>query len=174
MKSTFVLLAEYNQWMNRNLFTALQDANESQVYDDRHAFFGSAFHTLSHIFTCDLMWLERLANANSRVDLADKLAQYPVPSSNLDHLFTSLDCLQIAREPLDALIVEWVTSIEESQFEQTLTYTNSGGNLFVEPFSQVLMHFFNHQTHHRGQVTTLMSQWGDSSYCTDLLALIRR
>ena len=41
-----------------------------------------------------------------------------------------------------------------------------------KPFAQVLLHFFNHQTHHRGQVTTLLSQLGKDVGGTDLLLLV--
>ncbi len=39
-------------------------------------------------------------------------------------------------------------------------------------FFSLVMHFFNHQAHHRGQVTTLLSQTGIDIGVTDLLALI--
>jgi uncharacterized damage-inducible protein DinB len=33
------------------------------------------------------------------------------------------------------------------------------------------MHFFNHQTHHRGQVHCLLTQAGATAHVTDLMAM---
>jgi uncharacterized damage-inducible protein DinB len=53
-----------------------------------------------------------------------------------------------------------------------LTYANSKGVVSSKPFFGIVMHFFNHQTHHRGQATTLLSQAGVDVGVTDLMALI--
>ncbi|KXF81943.1 DinB family protein [Enterovibrio coralii] len=174
MKTQFVLMAKYNQWMNDALYQKAFEMTESDVYDDKGAFFGSAFHTLSHIYTGDLLWLGRFTSVASSVDLASSLSAFPSTTSNTVHLCKNLRELADSRKLLDVLIIKWVEGIEETEFEQNLEYQNTAGKTFSEPLGSVLLHFFNHQTHHRGQFTTLLSQSGDNDYFTDLIGLIRQ
>lgn len=174
MKLQFILMSEYNQWMNELLLSSLKKLNDTNIYDDKGAFFGSAFKTMSHIFTCDLMWLHRFTSVKSGFNLLTSLNEFNCPLSNNTHCFETLGELSINRSKLDCIIIEWVNLIIETEFYTNIMYKNSSGGEFSEPFASVLLHFFNHQTHHRGQVTTLLSQSGDNSYCTDLLALIRK
>ena len=174
MKKQFILMSEYNQWMNESLLSNMEEMSESDLYDDRGAFWGSAFHTMSHILTCDLLWLNRFTGIKSTYFLAEALSQFPQPESNSSHYFDTLKDLRSQRATLDSVIIDWIISIPDSEFSEDVTYQNTSGVNFIEPFASVLFHFFNHQTNHRGQVTTLMSQSGDNSYCTDVLALLRR
>jgi uncharacterized damage-inducible protein DinB len=76
------------------------------------------------------------------------------------------------RKWLDSIIVRWVQSIAESDLDFVMRYTNSRGEMADKSFFGLVMHFFNHQTHHRGQVTTLFSQDGIDVGVTDLLAIV--
>jgi uncharacterized damage-inducible protein DinB len=173
MKQQFLLMSKYNQWMNKSLFLNLKNMDEKELYGDRGAFWGSAYKTMSHVFTCDLIWLNRFANVQSSYNLSKILSQFPSPTSNTTHYFDTLSALSENRAKLDCVIIDWVSSITDTEFSTNLVYQNSSGTEFSESFASVLLHFFNHQTNHRGQVTTLLSQNGDNSYCTDLLELIR-
>ncbi|PKF51059.1 DinB family protein [Enterovibrio nigricans] len=174
MKSQFVLLARYNQWMNDALYEKAKSMTKDNLYTDKGAFFGSAFHTLSHIFTGDLLWLNRLTTVKGSVDLSSELASFPMVSSNKVHIYHCVEELSHARTRLDALIMRWVDGIDVNEYENTVQYKNLAGLVISDPLSSVLLHFFNHQTHHRGQFTTLLSQSGDSEYVTDLIALLRQ
>ncbi|KJY93777.1 damage-inducible protein DinB [Vibrio neptunius] len=174
MKQQFILMSEYNQWMNESLLSHLNEGVDLDIYEEKGAFWGSAFKTMSHIFTCDLMWLHRFTNVQSSYDLNESLNEFPHPTSISTHCFETLDELRASRGKLDAVIADWISSISDTEFDSNVVYQNSSGKEFSEPFASVLLHFFNHQTHHRGQVTTLISQSGDNSYCTDLLGLIRK
>ncbi|MFD2178181.1 DinB family protein [Veronia pacifica] len=173
MKEQFVLMSEYNKWMNESLFSNISKMGEPAIYEDRGTFWGSAFHTASHIFTCDLMWLHRFTAVKSSFYLAESLYGFPNPATNNTHCFETLTELSSNRAALDSVIINWVNSIADREFVNEVVYKNSSGNEFRESFCSVLLHFFNHQTNHRGQITTLLSQCGDNSYCTDLLAVIR-
>ncbi|OEE31478.1 DinB family protein [Vibrio anguillarum] len=174
MKQQFILMSEYNQWMNESLLSHLNKGIEPDIYEEKGSFWGSAFKTMSHIYTCDLMWLNRFTNVQSSYDLTESLSKFPHPTSNSTHYFETLNELSASRRKLDRVIADWVNSISDTEFDSNVVYQNSSGTEFSEPFASVLLHFFNHQTNHRGQVTTLISQSGDNSYCTDLLALIRK
>ena len=53
-----------------------------------------------------------------------------------------------------------------------MRYSNSRGDQRAHPAWQAMTHFFNHQTHHRGQATTLLTQAGVDIGVTDLIALV--
>ena len=55
---------------------------------------------------------------------------------------------------------------------EDLSYKNMSGVDSSRNFGELILHFFNHQTHHRGQVSTLLSQHGIDIGVTDLLSLI--
>ena len=73
---------------------------------------------------------------------------------------------------LDGLIQTWADSLTADDMEHVLEYANTRGDRFRQRFSGLVMHFFNHQTHHRGQVTTLLTQAGVDVGETDLRALL--
>lgn len=73
---------------------------------------------------------------------------------------------------MDALIVYWVCELNDAHLESNLVYSSVAGVRFARRFGDLLQHFFNHQTHHRGQVSTLLCQCGIDVGVTDLLARI--
>jgi len=73
---------------------------------------------------------------------------------------------------LDASIEDWVAAMPEDFAGRTMRYSNTKGVVREHPMWQALTHFFNHQAHHRGQVTTLLMQAGVDPGMTDLIALV--
>ena len=59
-----------------------------------------------------------------------------------------------------------------NQLENNLQYTDTKGNSYNKNFGQLIHNLFNHQTHHRGQATTLISQEGLDVGVTDWLAIL--
>ena len=76
------------------------------------------------------------------------------------------------RSWLDHRISDWVSQLSDDDLDRVLAYHNTKGVPANRRFSSLVLHFFNHQTHHRGQVTTLLSQAGKTVELTDLLVLI--
>ena len=76
------------------------------------------------------------------------------------------------RSRLDGHISDWVAALTEQDVEQHLAYSNMKGVPAQRPYASLMLHFFNHQTHHRGQASTLLFQAGQDVGVTDLLALI--
>jgi uncharacterized damage-inducible protein DinB len=71
---------------------------------------------------------------------------------------------------VDEIIEKWLESdTEYSHFQQDLTYQNSRGVVSVRNFAELVAHLFNHQTHHRGQVSALLFQLGVDVGVTDFL-----
>ncbi|SHH66092.1 DinB family protein [Massilia sp. CF038] len=170
--ANLVLLASYNRWMNEKLYAAAAALPQQALEQDRGAFFGSIIGTLNHIVAGDTIWLKRFAAlADHAVPLAPVLALSTPPA--LATIFsTELALLAPHRAMLDGVIEAWVATLDAAALDATLHYQNSKGVVGDKRLGSVLLHFFNHQTHHRGQASTLLSQAGVDIGVTDLLMLV--
>ena len=166
------LMATYNQWMNRKVYDAASTLTHAQLTLDRQAFFGSILGTLNHLMLGDTVWLKRFAEHPANFAALAPLNGIATPGDLKQLAFANLAELSAHRAWLDQLIIDWASSLHESHLDQHLRYHNMRGVAAEKPFFGLLVHFFNHQTHHRGQVTTLLSQAGVDVGITDLLALI--
>jgi uncharacterized damage-inducible protein DinB len=169
---TATLMAEYNRWMNQRLYVAALRLPTSETTKDRGAFFGSLLQTLTHIAVADTLWLHRFAQQRDAADLRAGLAGFPVPTSLDQALAPSVEALQVYRVALDDVIVRWAHALTEQQLSESLHYKNTAGAVQAKRLGPLVQHFFNHQTHHRGQASTLLHQAGVDVGVTDLNALI--
>ncbi|MCO7188179.1 MULTISPECIES: DinB family protein [unclassified Pseudoalteromonas] len=168
----FGLLADYNQWMNQRVYQAAARLSEGALKQDLGAFFGSVLGTLNHLVVADTIWLKRFASNAACSRALQPMLEQPDPASLDQCLFQDLTSLTTHRQWLDKHILCFISELQESELDTPLTYRNTKGVVFSKPLSSVLVHFFNHQTHHRGQVSTLFSQLDEDIGDTDLLLLI--
>lgn len=151
------LMADYNSWMNRKLYEVCAQIPDVRRKEDRGAFFKSIHGTLNHLLHSDRVWLGRLTQ-NSFV--ATGIGQ---------ELYTHFDDLQRERVLTDQFLVDWAQTVTSAGLSQPLEYiSNVDGQMRTLPTWVLVAHLFNHQTHHRGQVTTLLSQMGYDLGITDL------
>jgi len=172
LKDQFELLATYNQWMNTKVYEAAGHLSATDLARNRGAFFGSILGTLNHILVADTIWLKRFATHPSCGISLREVVALPDPTSLDQIVFDDLDGLKEHRIWLDRQIIEWTSLLSEEDLDFVLTYHNMKGIPASKRYSILVLHFFNHQTHHRGQVSTLLSQMGVDVGVTDLLALI--
>jgi uncharacterized damage-inducible protein DinB len=167
------LLARYNRWMNQRLYAACELLTDTQRKADKGVFFKSIHHTLTHLVLADKMWLARFAmQGNEFAALAPALLAMPEGSDYTSDLHPDWSDLRQTRDELDAAIEQWLADMSPEFLTTTMRYTNTKGIERAHPAWQALTHFFNHQAHHRGQVTALLSQAGADVGVTDLIALV--
>jgi uncharacterized damage-inducible protein DinB len=166
------LMAEYNEWMNSKLYKAAMDLPGEALMAERQAFFGSLFGTLNHLAVGDTIWLQRFATHPAHFPALDPIRKLPAPTSLDQLLYSDIHSLATYRRSLDHLIRTWAHSLDEAELDLPLRYSNTQGVVAERNFFSLIMHFFNHQTHHRGQASTLLSQANADIGVTDLLALI--
>jgi len=171
---TASLMAEYNRWMNDRMYEAAASLDATTLAADKGAFFGSILGTLNHIAVADTIWLHRFAQHEASFTALSALSHFPQPASLSQTLAPDLAGLRHYRRQLDELIERWVAELTPAHFSSSIAYSNMAGVPSSRSFSALLQHFFNHQTHHRGQVSTLLFQSGVDVGVTDLLALIPR
>lgn len=165
-------MAAYNRWMNDKVYAAAAELPLTEVMADCGAFFGSIHGTLSHIAMADTIWLQRFAHHPAGYAALEPLRGSPIQRDLAAQPFGDLAALTGHRRSLDGVIEAWAEAVTEGDLNHALEYTNTRGETFHKPYFFLIMHFFNHQTHHRGQVTTLLAQAGVDVGVTDLSALI--
>jgi uncharacterized damage-inducible protein DinB len=151
------LLARYGRWMNERMLAALAPLPDAERKRDRGAFFGSIHRTLNHLVWADSIWISRLAGG-----------RFAVPAFGAD-MYEDFDALSRERDAVDTRILGWAGSVDEAALRSTLEYrAASDGRRRTLPTWVAAAHLFNHATHHRGQLTTLMKQAGVDPGVTDL------
>ncbi len=168
LATAFRLLAGYNRWMNERLYARAGELPETELLADRGAFFGSVFGTLSHLVVADTIWLKRFRQHASRPQILAPMDTLETPRMLDARPCADLAALRARREWLDGIIVAWVETLDAATLAMPLEYLTLRGDPFRRPLDGTLLHFFNHQTHHRGQITTLFAQMGVDVGVTDL------
>lgn len=157
---SFTTMARYNRWMNQRLYEVCADIPDTKRKRDRRAFFKSIHGTLNHLLLGDRLWLGRFLDRPFQVEALDQ------------ELYADFTELRRQREHTDSEILAFTGTLDEQALARDFrfaTLVNPGEHVF--PFRHVLLHFFNHQTHHRGQLTTLIQQAGFEPGVTDLMWL---
>lgn len=162
MKPQFEMLAGYNRWANGQLYAAAGELGETDYRADRGAFFRSMHGTLNHILAADRIWMRRFTGRGEAPDRLDAI------------LFEGRGELAQARQAEDERILAYVEGLCESAFEGTFHYrTISNPRDISQPLAPALIHFFNHQTHHRGQAHCLLTQIAGRAPSLDLILFQR-
>lgn len=171
-KSQLVLLSHYNRLMNERLYAATAKMPEALQRADRGAFFGSVIGTLNHILIGDILWLKRFARHPSGYRTLEPVLAMGDPTGLREIRFVDLAELQAARGRMDQTIVDWCAEVPEEDLARPLAYRDFAGRPHRKNLGGLALHLFLHQIHHRGQVTTLLSQAGIDFGDTDLPELL--
>lgn len=154
-------LADYNAGANRRVYDACSKLSAEARKRDRGAFFTSIHGTLNHIMIGDRIWMARFHGET-------------VPSTGLDEILCEdFDELWEARRRMDRRISDFVDDLDPDFLTETISYVNNEGHRYDDPVSLLLLHMFNHQTHHRGQVHDMICQTGVDSPVLDMHRVIK-
>jgi len=179
MPTLFSQLALYNKRMNQQICQSIATLPHEELWADRKAEFVSILGTLNHVMVIDLMLLARLnkhpLHPHGFATLR-ALADYPTTKGIRQILYRELADFTEARQSLDQLISDFVAETSAADYEVSLSYQEVGSSpdskTLSEPFYLLMQDLFNHQTHHRGQLLTLLDQLGIKLKTTDFLVII--
>jgi len=153
----YSLMADYNVWMNRKIYEAAAGLPDEARKRDLGAFFKSLHGTLDHILYVDILYLARFTG--SAMPEGDFGAEY----------YGDFGDLRTEREAADARILDWIAGLDRGWLDEALTFTSViDGVTRTLPRRVMVTQMFNHQTHHRGQATTLLTQLGADPGTTDI------
>ncbi len=166
--------ARYNRWMNRKIYELCAGMEDIERKRPRGAFFGSIHGTLNHILLADRIWLLRLTADRERYALRDASGQPIEVRALSQELYDDFAELREQRAQTDDDIVKYCEQLDEAALETDFVYKTFAGSSQQHKAWWAVAHFLNHQTHHRGQVTTLLMQAGVDPGVTDFLFMLRQ
>jgi len=155
-------MARYNRWQNGSLYAVADALPDDERRRERGAFFGSIQATLNHLLWADRIWMGRFAGT-------------PRPAGGIPEsvsLYELWEDLKRERVAFDAVIVDWSDRLDLNWLEGDLSwYSDATKRDMTKPRSVLVTHFFNHQTHHRGQVHCMLTQAGAKAHVSDYMAM---
>lgn len=152
-------MARYNRWQNESLYAAANELSDEERLADRGAFFRSIHETLAHVLWGDEIWLSRFgACAAPEGGISESTSRHPVWGD-----------LRVARAAMDDVTDQWSRSVSEQDLAGDLSwFSGAMGRDLTRPLGLLIVHMFNHQTHHRGQVHAMLTAAGARPADTDL------
>ncbi len=171
-KSQLILMAKYNQLMNQRMIKASANLSIDSLRENKGAFFKSVIGTLNHILIGDILWLKRFSTSPSAYVSLKSISKLKKPKGLDTILFCDLASFNKERSMLDNVIIEWCNELKENDLDKPFKYTNYKGEVHNKRLGDLILHVFLHQIHHRGQVTTLLSQEGVDFGETDLPEIV--
>ena len=162
LKPHFQQFAAYNRWANRRVYDDAARLPDAARKRDLGLFFHSLHGTLNHLLVADRIWLRRLTSEGPQPERLDQI------------LFEDFAGLRDAREEEDARIIRFVDGLSEADLDGPFEYRTIAGKAHAQRRADTLAHFFNHQTHHRGQAHAALTILGVPEPAPlDLLAMQR-
>ena len=166
----FVRLARYNRWMNERLHEKAACLSDAERRLDRGAFFKSIHGTCNHLILGDRLWITHWA-AQSLLPAVPAVLRLDDIEGLDAELYADFGAMRAARRDLDDWLVAALDSADGSLLERESVERWPDGRVIRRPCWIELQHLFNHQTHHRGQLTALLMQAGIDPGVTDIVAL---
>ncbi len=157
------MMARYNAWQNGLVYACADGLDAGARQAERGAFFGSIEKTLNHLLWADRMWM-------SRFDGTPKPKAGSIAASVEEE--PDWSTLTAARNETDRMIADWAAGLDDETLRGDLTwFSGASGRELTRPLAGLVVHFFNHQTHHRGQVNAMLTAAGGHPGDTDLFLM---
>jgi uncharacterized damage-inducible protein DinB len=147
MKQLLQQYAAYNLWANKIITDKLSQISTEILYKEMNDSFGGIYKTVIHLLDVESIWWQRL-----------KLQEHVEwPGKNFKGNFEGLSqqLLLLSKQWSD-----WVHAANDINLTHVFGYQNSKKEFFKQPVYEMLLHLFNHQTFHRGQIITMLRQNG--------------
>jgi uncharacterized damage-inducible protein DinB len=159
-RSHFSYLARYNRGANEYLVGRLAALPAPELSKPRGSYFGSLQGVLDHIIMCDINWLRRFRILFQDDEALNRPRLAPPGSDWTKFEFPLFDEYRRERAVVDAIFMDWIGAADTTRFGEVLAYSDSEGRPKRYRLREALDHVFNHQTHHRGQVSQILDEMG--------------
>jgi uncharacterized damage-inducible protein DinB len=158
LQARYEMLAQYNHWANLRVYDAAASLPDRDYRADRGAFFRSIQGTLNHLLLADRVWMGRFSGETFAAPALDTI------------LFDDLPTLTRERIREDERIRSFAAGLDIERLGHPLRYVRVSSNtVYSQPLWTALDHFFNHQTHHRGQIHAILTGLGVKAPELDLI-----
>ena len=162
MKKIFDQYAAYNLFANQRITEVIGNMTDEKIHMPIESSFDSIYKTLLHMWTSESVWWQRM----KLVENPERpIESFTGPVNELINNF-----LAQSRQ-----WKEWTSIATEAALSHEFIYRNTKTDQFKQPVHEMLLHLFNHQSYHRGQLITMLRQCGETKIPnTDLIAFLRK
>lgn len=162
MKKMLVQYAAYNLWANSRLIEVINNLTDEQIDREIVSSFTSIKKTVLHLWDVENIWWQRMKLVEVQVWQSDNFTGSLLELTN--HLMAQSKQWK-----------EWIDLATEAALEHEFIYKNSKKDQFKQPVYEMLLHLFNHQSYHRGQLVTMLRQVDEKNIPnTDLISFLRK
>ena len=161
MKELLHTYARYHGWAMDILLKATDGLSDAQLRAEAGLYFTSVHGTLNHLLLCDRLYRGRLIGQPYRVTSLSAIVE-----DDRGRLAAALRTETAAWEDI-------VDSFTEEALASPYTYTNVRGLHTTVKLGDCFLHYFNHATHHRGQISAVITREGLPPAEMDLIDLVR-
>ena len=170
VKDIFILLAKYNKITNQEMYKALQEVEPNKINENLGLYHISILGVLNHHLGADILWIRTLVPHITSLDFIPPLLEHlptkrPPPNTLI---WASLDEYQPVRTEIDGILERIVKQLDSSDYATVFTVESRRGKMEYVTW-RVLLHLFNHHTHHRGGISVLLDQLGIKNDYSSLL-----
>jgi len=158
-KDILALFAKYNKTVNQKMNEVIKTLSKEEWDKDMGGFFKSVRGLCSHLYICDFNWLKRFSHLRE-FDVFKEAFFTREPYSFKEILFADMAEYLTSRPLLDERIIAFINEVNENDLSLQLKYSDSEGNTYERNFGGLVMHSFNHDTHHRGMISLYLEMLG--------------
>ena len=167
---TLKLFAEYNRKTNSDMNAIIQKLQADQWDQEFKGYFNSIKSLCNHIYLADFNWLKRFSKLRKFSYIDNPLFNQELSFSSVP--FETIEGYLDKRKVLDAQITQFVNEIAREDLDKYLEYTDSHGKVHRRLFGGLVLHCFNHQTHHRGMISIYLENMGISNDYSNLVNIV--
>lgn len=167
---TLDLLARYNAQANAAMNGLIAPLNDEQWRRKFDGYFKSVKSMCNHLYIGDYNWLQRFSGLRGFEYINDPLLERKIAFS--ERVVDTVEHYLAMRETLDRKILEFAAQVRPEDFDKKLVYFDSGNNRHERNFGGLILHFFNHQTHHRGMISLYLEFLGVENDFNNLCDLL--
>ena len=167
---TLKLFAEYNRKTNSDMDAIIRKLQAHQWNQEFKGYFSSIKSLCNHIYLADFNWLKRFSKLRKFSYIDNSLFNQELGFGSV--VFETIEEYLDKRKVLDAQIIEFVNGIAHDDLDKYLEYTDSHGKAHRRLFGGLVLHCFNHQTHHRGMISIYLENMGISNDYSNLVNMV--
>lgn len=168
-KDTVLLFAAYNKHANGEMNTFLEQLSDEQWEKEFGGYYKSIKSICTHVYIADFNWLKRFSLIKPFAYLENPLFENTYPWDA--EVFSGISDYVLKRNNLDAFIESLSREITDEDLTKFIQFKISNGKEYNRNSGSLILHMFNHETHHRGMISLYLDMLGIHNDFSNLMAM---
>lgn len=164
------LFARYNEITNIKMNEIISELSSEQWERQFNGYFNSIKSMCNHIYICDFNWLKRFSNLRPFKFISNSMFKQTLGFDEV--VLESIQDYKEKRDKLDISINEFVNELRGEDIEKDLKYIDSHGKEYKRNFGGLILHMFNHETHHRGMISIYLEEMEIANDYSNLMDML--